>query len=311
MDDQILSILTQNVLPMAQQMSRSNLIVPGGDGKKAAGSFPVPQKNAVRGAHFPAKGVGMYDSHPGVEWVLCLSGKAELVLDGAVYEMTEGDLGIIPENISHLERKYDDHHDYHLLWFCCNLRGNGVSLHMSSYCGGNRFQVVRGARIPNCTDVCKLFRRGSEEALTRGAEWDSLLRAIALEVVIYVIRHLKEHGLGFMTPLHQANVVDVAKSFIQARFARQLTLSDISQAVFLSPNYFSSLFRQTAGMTVFDYVRQVRLEEAQRLLTETRLRIGEVAKQTGFPTRSHFVRTFRRHADCLPREFRRRQQKIS
>lgn len=309
MDDQLVSILSQTLLPMAERMSEQNFVVPGIGGKRSIGEYPPPEKSIARGVDILNQRVGPYSAHTQVvEWVFGLSGKAELALHGQRYELAEGDVGIIPEGIKHVERIRDARQDFHLIWFCCNLRSSILTIHSSSFCGGNRFQLINSARIERCRDLCQLFMRAADEANAQGQAWDSLLRATVVSVVVQIMRHLREHGAGFMTPQHQASVIDIAKAFIQSRFARPLTLAEIAQSVFLSPNYFSSLFTQTAGMTVFDYVRRVRLEEAQRLLAQTRLPIRDVAKTTGFPTRSHFVRSFRKHAGCLPRDYRRRQK---
>jgi AraC-like DNA-binding protein len=307
MGPDLIAILSETILPLAERLDRDHLILPGAAGKNSIGTYPSPahEHDIEKGLNIEDARVGTYGSHPqGIEWVIGLSGKAELALDGRRYEIAVGDFAIIPRHAMHLERIRDHRHGFHLIWVACYLNKDRVTMHSSSYFGGNRFQLVRGAAIEKCRDLCQHFQTVEHEATEQAPGWESLIRATIVTALIRALRRLKEEGLGLMPKEYPRNVVEVAKSYIQAHFSRHLTLNEIAHAVFLSPTYFSSLFAQTAGFTVFDYVHQVRLDEAKRLLKETKIPINEVASKSGFRTRSHFVRSFRSHTGRAPREFR-------
>lgn len=309
MEQQLITVLSDTILPMAERLDTDHLVLPGGVGKSPFGVYPPdPQlPPAQRGEDLQSKQPIAYMSHPrSVEWVFGFSGKAELALDGQRYELTEGCLGIIPPHALHMERILHREQGYHLIWFCVYLDKSRISVHSSSYSGGSLFQLVPGAQIEKCPSLCGLLLRAAEEALRRETAWEHLVRATAIEVVVKAIRHFKAHGLGQTAKTQQSSVVEFAKAYIHSHFTEPLTLDGIAQKVFLSPNYFTSLFSMKAGTTVFDYIQQVRLAEAKRLLSESGLPVHEVSNQVGFGTRSHFARSFKRQFGCSPREFRRR-----
>lgn len=93
--------------------------------------------------------------------------------------------------------------------------------------------------------------------------------------------------------------------YIHQHFGQELSLEDAAAQAPISPYYLSHLFRQELGMTFSEYLTKVRLEEARRLLSDTDLRIGDVAMAVGYGDAGYFSRVFRKAAGCTPAEYRR------
>jgi AraC family transcriptional regulator len=89
-------------------------------------------------------------------------------------------------------------------------------------------------------------------------------------------------------------------TLMEERLAEDLSLAELACEVGLSPSHFSSLFRNTTGLSPHRYLVQRRLERAQRLLTSTKLSIGEIATMVGFYDQSHLVRHMRRMSGVTP-----------
>jgi AraC-like DNA-binding protein/ligand-binding sensor protein len=109
-------------------------------------------------------------------------------------------------------------------------------------------------------------------------------------------------------------VIEKACTFINANFSKDITLDDVARAVFLSPNYFSSLFKKVAGRSFKSYLVRQRMEAAQRLLAETNIPIKEVVFKTGFKDYNYFNRSFRIMSGVAPASFRARyasQEQVS
>lgn len=307
---ELIAVLTDTILPMAERLCVERLILPGDAGKASFGPYPPTDDDTEalgKGFDVPSRQIGSYGGHGQIlEWVFGFSGKAELALDGRRYELAENDLAVVPPGAAHLERVPGRQQSFHLLWICAYLDRNRLTVHSSSYSGGSRFQFVDGACVEKRGDLCRLMLRGTQEALGRDTGWEGMVRAAAVELVVALIRHVRDHGLGNTPQQFRGNVIEFAKAHIQSHHALPLTLKDIARAVFLSPNYFSSLFTRGAGTTVFDYIQQVRVDEARRLLLETELPVHEVARQVGFRTAAHFTRSFKARAGRSPRDYRQR-----
>jgi two-component system response regulator YesN len=74
--------------------------------------------------------------------------------------------------------------------------------------------------------------------------------------------------------------------------------------VYLNPSYLSRLFKKETGQSLSDYIGQVRMEEARRLLSQTNMKIVQVAEESGYRNVSHFAKMFKRMTGVTPQEYR-------
>ena len=72
-----------------------------------------------------------------------------------------------------------------------------------------------------------------------------------------------------------------AKSFINTHLSEPITLSDIADAVNLSPNYLHSVFKRLVGLTPRDYLTEKRLTLACELLSTTSASLSDIAERCG------------------------------
>lgn len=105
----------------------------------------------------------------------------------------------------------------------------------------------------------------------------------------------------------QRKAVRAVKDYIQSAFRQEMTLAQVAEAVHLSPNYLANLFKKNAGITVNDYITQIRLAEAKRLLREEpSLLVQHVAERIGYKDGKYFTKLFKREVGMNPSEFRDR-----
>ena len=102
-----------------------------------------------------------------------------------------------------------------------------------------------------------------------------------------------------------ARPVRKAKQYIQSRYSEQITLEEVSDAVGLSPAYFSSLFKKTQGEGFARYLIGVRMEQAKLLLRETNLSTSEICRKVGYNDLKHFTHTFEKAAGVKPSMYRK------
>jgi len=77
----------------------------------------------------------------------------------------------------------------------------------------------------------------------------------------------------------------------------------------MTPVSFSRFFRLRTGKTLSDYIVEIRLGYAIRLLIDSNRTIAEVCYDCGFNNLSNFNRMFKRKKNCSPKEFRERYRK--
>jgi AraC family transcriptional regulator len=97
-----------------------------------------------------------------------------------------------------------------------------------------------------------------------------------------------------------------ARDYLHARVEPGATLPELARVAALSPHRLLRLFRATFGHTPQQYLRELRMERAARLLRETDAPVGAVADAVGFDSFGSFSWAFRRRFGVPPRSFRAR-----
>lgn len=96
------------------------------------------------------------------------------------------------------------------------------------------------------------------------------------------------------------------KQFIHEHYAEQIDLNTLSAIVYLTPTYVSKLFKQETGYTITDYLTDVRLEHAKRLLThQPHLKVQEISKQVGYVDVAYFHKLFKRTIGITPSQYKK------
>jgi two-component system response regulator YesN len=83
-----------------------------------------------------------------------------------------------------------------------------------------------------------------------------------------------------------------------------LKLQEIAEAICLSPNYLSYLFKKIVGINLWDYVTKLRMEEAKRLILTTDMRRYEISDEIGYESPEHFSKIFKKHFGVNPSEIK-------
>ena len=106
----------------------------------------------------------------------------------------------------------------------------------------------------------------------------------------------------------QPDLAQLAAQYLAVNYHQPLSLSEVATAVNTTRSHLSHLFRKRWGITPSNYLMQLRLQAAQRLLCTTELRVGDVAAQCGFTDPLYFSRVFHRALGLAPSEFRQTKQ---
>jgi AraC family transcriptional regulator len=93
-------------------------------------------------------------------------------------------------------------------------------------------------------------------------------------------------------------------SYIHENLDQNLTLAQLAGVVYMSPHYFSTVFKEATGLTPCQYVTKCRIDKAKQLLIKPELTIVEICQQVGFQNQSHFTRVFRKYTNTTPKVYR-------
>jgi AraC family transcriptional regulator len=98
-----------------------------------------------------------------------------------------------------------------------------------------------------------------------------------------------------------------AKEFLHDEMNRNPGVTELSAAVGMNVHHFSRMFKRSTGLAPHQYLDDIRLERARRLLAEGRSQIIEIAYEIGYANPSQFSAFFRKRTGLSPTQFRRTQ----
>ena len=101
----------------------------------------------------------------------------------------------------------------------------------------------------------------------------------------------------------QERIVREAKKYIREHVYENISLKEISQALFISAGYLSATFSKYESIGVANYINKVKIEEARKLLMKQRLKVYEVAFQLKYENAGYFAKVFKKYTGCTPKEY--------
>jgi two-component system response regulator YesN len=100
------------------------------------------------------------------------------------------------------------------------------------------------------------------------------------------------------------NGVVQIQSYIQEHYARELTIAEIASSVYLTTTYICLLFKQETGMTINEYLIDVRIAKAKEMLGDFRNKLYDICFAVGYKDPSYFSKLFKKQTGFSPTEFR-------
>ena len=128
----------------------------------------------------------------------------------------------------------------------------------------------------------------------------------ALRIFLYRIQ-------DYMAPYNQhkhAKAIHLALDYIHAHYAEPaLSMESTAQSVFMSTNYFSTVFKEQTGQTFTNYLIDYRVERAKYLIEHTNYLFYEISTMVGYPNAPYFSSLFKKKTGYSPSEYKARTSK--
>ncbi|WP_028589343.1 response regulator [Paenibacillus massiliensis] len=128
-------------------------------------------------------------------------------------------------------------------------------------------------------------------------ELKRLFTTFAVESAHYIAQLRREQQKGGIGQI---------RAYIETHFHHNISLKSIAAKFYMNPVYLGQLFKKTYGIYFNDFLLQLRVSEAKRLLRQTDLRIYEIAGHVGFANPDYFVTQFEKMERSTPTEYRTR-----
>jgi AraC-like DNA-binding protein len=280
-------------------------------------SFQVPksQKEFVRyqedrGRHFYDK----LHQHPQLQLTVILEGKGQFLSGDYVGRFQPGDVFFLGENVPHVFR--NDLEFFESDTALCSI-GNTVFFDLATLgkAMGEVDELQPLKKFQEYTGLCfQLVGQSAETAKQVISDFGKSEGLKRLQLAIQLLSILDQadgelHQLNASVLMRGLSERDgsrmnqVMQFLLENRF-QKITLDQAASIANLSKEAFCRFFKLRTRKTFTQYVLQLRINEAQKLLQETELGISEIAFQVGFENLSYVNRSFNSIVGFSPRAFR-------
>lgn len=117
-------------------------------------------------------------------------------------------------------------------------------------------------------------------------------------------RLLSTSAFSHTTVAVDSRRVQKVKEYIDKNYKEEIRLPELSELASMTPTAFSRFFKLRTGKSISEYIIDVRLGHAARMLADSTMAVVEICYRCGFNNISNFNRIFKKRRGCTPTEFR-------
>ncbi|MHB8064447.1 MAG: helix-turn-helix domain-containing protein [Ruminiclostridium sp.] len=249
--------------------------------------------------------------HERIEIVYVLGDKLEIGQNNAVYTLNKRDIFIVGMCEVHYFLMQPQKCDRIIVHFEPSLFEE-----LSNYISGRRIVdpiIPYKADIDNSEfSVHSFFEKQilsiQQEILKKKPGFEFVVGARLYDIAAGIIRHIPNEKLCSLQKnkqLKKLEILEQVTKYIDDNFRDEITLTEVSKSANFSMFHFTRFFKDTTGMTFWQYLNNYKVSKAVNMLINTTDSISEIAFNSGFNSIKTFNRVFKQVKGCSPSEFKR------
>jgi AraC family transcriptional regulator len=163
--------------------------------------------------------------------------------------------------------------------------------------------LFRNENYPVSMELYSLIKIFIKESTMNSPERRIMLQNLSHTIAILIFRDIKkESNLFLLGKPFNAVTIKIKKvvDYIKENYQKECSLEELSEIAGISRFYLIRAFKDYLGKTPYDYLLDIRIENAKQLLTKGNMSITDICHECGFNNMSHFIRTFKKKAGITP-----------
>lgn len=229
-----------------------------------------------------------------VELVYVIAGKGTVICNGKKFFLKAGDIFYLPHGCS-FEQYSDKNEPWIKVWI--NAFGSLIPNLMFIY---NLEEFVHFPNAGKYEYFKKILKTCQDKSLT--LEEKEAATSLLIHQLIISLQTLPINDKISSTSKY--NDVQIIKAYIDNNFRGNIKMSDLTALIYKSESQTIRAFKKAYGVTPCNYMMNMRITIAQRMLKETNLSVKEIAFRVGFRDEHHFSHLFKRKTGTSPSEYR-------
>jgi AraC-like DNA-binding protein/quercetin dioxygenase-like cupin family protein len=266
--------------------------------------IPKPSNTAIIFQIDKGSFYGQLHQHEELQISLIQKGRGTLVVADAIHYYQEGDLLILGGNQPHVFRNENAHGMMHTVFYS-PLSFGKTFLDLEEGKGVGDFYAFAkaGFKIKASPDIISLF-----EFMSKAKGIHRLSYFLQLIAILKVVKRetLSSFVYGKKISEVDGQKMNAIFDYSLQNFSEPIYLAEVAEVAAMSPNAFCKYFKKRTNKTYFQFLTEVRIEHACKLLRNHHdLSIVDISEAAGFQTLSHFNRKFKQYKMCSPTSYRK------
>lgn len=253
--------------------------------------------------------------HKEIELVLILKGRGTCFIGDYIGHFCPGDLIMLGNNLPHMLRnkiEFEETGDV--------INAEAIVIHFSEFfIGKDYLQIPEMHPLMNLLNEAKRGIKVSESITSEIAErMNTMLIQTPFQRILELLTILQKiaegsslkllSSINFLKEINktQNSKLDRVYEFVMNNFSNPISLDEISGIAYMNKTAFCKYFKDRTNKTFNQFLTEIRINYAKRLLMEGDRRIAEIGYECGYNNLSNFNRQFRKLTDVTPGSFQSR-----
>lgn len=257
-------------------------------------------------------------SHTRFEITVVNSGSGEYTTETAVFPMLPGDVFVFSSNEAHcITKSQGDGLSITNLHFepryLLENNHNELSENFINFCFSHSNSFENRIPCENATFLRQNYSMIKQELLNRDKHHSVAITSYLNLILIDLLRNHNYQSESLLNkPNNLFNLLAVY-DYIDAHLEEELNLHDLACIAGFSPNYFSHVFKQLNGISLWDYITAKRIEKATKLITsaDSNQTMLDIALKCGFNNTVNFNKAFKKHKGITPNQLKKNPKILS
>lgn len=240
-------------------------------------------------------------AHPDTAEILYIvKGQGHTQVDGINHPLTPGTLAIYNPGVEHAETFYPHTsvpYFYHFKFNEFVISG----LQPSCLLPGNLFPTFPAGE--DAAQIETLMRLLFTEVERHRLGSDQIAQSLLLSIMLIILRILDANHTQVEKAESDSLIVQIQRH-LERHFAQNISMREVADQFHINYYYLSHLFKNEIGISPASYVNALRINEACRLLSSSKLPIYRVAELVGYGNQSTFQIQFKQRKGVSPMQYR-------
>lgn len=233
-------------------------------------------------------------THHFAELIYVVDGQGRFLIGEEEYNISPGDLVIVPPNLEHTEKSYQ-----HLPLEYIVLGIDGITFRNEASVNNHFIYNYKGE-----TDILTILLLLLSEAEGKKEGCNTACQNLLEVLLIRIFRMQRLMPLPY-TATKMTKECAIIKRFLDSNYADSITLEQLASLAHMNKYYLVHAFTKYTGLSPINYLNTKRLEISRELLKGTNHSIAQIASLVGFSSQSYFAQVFKKVIGIPPAQYRK------